>query len=144
MMKPPFMRNPYNYDRDAASDESGLACPEPTLAQQQFKDETDINTIMERFGMTGQLTVSARMPQYADFESVMDYHSAMNAVVSAQQSFDSLPAKVRARFNNDAGAFVEFCLDEKNRDEAIALGLAEAVSKPASPAIEPSSDGSAQ
>jgi hypothetical protein len=35
MMKPPFLRTPYNYDRDVVSDESGLACADPSLAQQQ-------------------------------------------------------------------------------------------------------------
>ena len=53
----PFMRTPYNYDTDEVSVDSGLVCPEPTLAQQQFKDEADINLILERFGRTGELVV---------------------------------------------------------------------------------------
>lgn len=133
----PFMRTPYNYDTDEVSGESGLLCPEPTLAQQQFKDEADINTILERFGRTGELVVPARLPQYGDFDQVNDYHSAMNAVRSAQESFEALPAKVRARFENDPARFVEFCMDETNRDELVALGLAEAVQKPAEPASQP-------
>lgn len=137
IMKIPFMRTPYNYDRDAVSDETGLVCPEPTMAQQQFKDEADINTILERFGRTGELVVPARMPQYGDFDQVSDYHSALNAVISAQEQFDALPAKIRARFQNDPGKFVEFCLDDRNRDEAVALGLVEAIPKPAEPASTP-------
>ena len=57
-MNEPFLRSLYNYDRDAASSESGLACDDPTLAQQQFRDEADINTILERFGRTGLLIVT--------------------------------------------------------------------------------------
>jgi phage internal scaffolding protein len=79
------------------------------MAQQQFREECDINTIMERFGRTGELVAPIRMPQYGDFDGVNDYHSAMNAIVEAQSAFDSLPAKVRARFSNDPAEFLEFC-----------------------------------
>ena len=47
----------------------------------------------------------------------------MNAVIAANNSFAAMPAEIRARFNNDAGAFVDFCADANNRDEAIKLGL---------------------
>lgn len=123
MGKVPFMRTPYNYDRDQVSDENGLVCPEPSMAQQQFKDETDINMIMERFGRTGEVVAPVRMPQYGDFTDVVDYHTAMNALIQAQDSFMQLPAKVRARFDNDPGRFVDFCMDDNNRQEAIDLGL---------------------
>jgi phage internal scaffolding protein len=143
-MKIPFLRTPYNYDRDVASNDSGLECPDPTMAQQQFREECDINTIMERFGRTGELIAPIRMPQYGDFDGVNDYHSAMNAIVEAQSAFDSLPAKVRARFSNDPAEFLEFVYNEENRDEAIRLGLVEAVIQAQAPVSEPSVDGSAQ
>ena len=54
-MKLPFVRNPYNYDMAAVSQETGLKCQDPSLAQQHMKDECDINVIVERFGVTGQL-----------------------------------------------------------------------------------------
>jgi phage internal scaffolding protein len=143
-MKIPFLRTPYNYDRDAASNDSGLDCPEPSLAQQQFREECDINTIMERFGRTGELIAPVRMPQYGDFDGVNDYHSAMNAIVDAQQNFDALPAKLRARFSNDPAEFIDFCMNEENREEAIRLGLVEPVIQAPAPVSEPSVDGSAQ
>ena len=143
-MKIPFLRTPYNYDRDVASNESGLECLDPTMAQQQFREECDINTIMERFGRTGELIAPIRMPQYGDFDGVNDYHSAMNAIVEAQSAFDSLPAKVRARFGNDPAEFLDFVYNEENRDEAIRLGLVEAVIQAPAPVSEPSKDGSAQ
>lgn len=142
-MKVPFMRTPFNYDRDEVSDQTGLICPEPTLAQQQFKEESDINTILERFGRTGEVVVPVRMPEYGDYTGVVDYHTAMNAVISAQASFDSLPAKVRARFDNDPGRFVEFCLDDNNRAEAIDLGLVPPaqVEAPSAPENNPTAVG---
>ena len=125
-MKPPFLRTSYNYDRVLASDESGLACPEPTLAQQQFRDETDINTILERFGRTGELIVPVNVPEFGDYTEVGDYHSAMNMIIEAQSAFDALPARIRKEFDNDAGRFVDFVLDENNRDKAVEMGLIEA------------------
>lgn len=143
-MKIPFLRTPYNYDRDIASNESGLECLDPTMAQQQFREECDINTIMERFGRTGELVAPVRMPQYGDFDGVNDYHSAMNAIVEAQSAFDQLPAKMRARFGNDPAEFVEFCMNEENREEAIRMGLVQAPIQAPAPVSEPSSEGSAQ
>lgn len=119
-----FLRTEYNYDRDLASDESGLLCPEgSSLTKQSFAEECDINTIVHRFGLSGELPTGVRMPTYADFADVPDYHTAMNALAAANEAFEQMPAVVRARFNNDPGLFVDFCSDEKNRDEAIRLGL---------------------
>lgn len=125
-MKPIFFRTPYNYDTNKVSDETGLSCPEPTLAQQSFKDDADINVILERFNVTGELPSSPREPQYGDFlDSPVDYKQAMDVVMSAQSAFNALPARLRARFDNDAVKFVDFVSDDKNRNEALDLGLIE-------------------
>jgi len=118
-----FVRSAYGYDADLVSYETGLDCVEPSMTQQSFKDECDINTILERFNVTGQVPVSPIDPQYGDFSGVTDYQSALNAVIAAQAGFDALPARVRERFANDPAAFVDFCLDESNREEMIQLGL---------------------
>lgn len=119
----PFFRTPYNYDRDLASDESGLRCDDPSLAKQQFREEADINTIVERFNLTGQLPDNVRLPSYGDFLGVGDYHTAMLAVRAAAEDFMALPAALRARFGNDPAQFVDFCSDESNTEEARKLGL---------------------
>lgn len=120
-----FLRTPYNYDTDAASNESGLACEEPSLAQQHFKDECDINTILERFNITGLLPESPLSPRYGDFSGIGDYHTAMNRVMAAKDEFMSLPAQIRSRFNNDPAQLIEFLQNESNRPEAEELGLVE-------------------
>lgn len=120
----PFLRTPYNYDRNAASDESGLACShEEGRTAQEFKDECDINVIMERFGRTGELPGDFKAPVSGDFTGVTDFHSAMNAVRQAQEAFDAMPADLRARFNFDPQRLIEFCEDGRNVDEARKLGL---------------------
>lgn len=118
-----LIRSMFNYDVDAVSVETGLACQDPSMAQQQFKEECDINTILERFNVTGQLPVAALPPQFGDFTGIYDYQTALQAVKDAQDSFDALPARVRERFANDPAAFVDFCLDEANAEEMKQLGL---------------------
>ncbi len=119
----PFLRTPYNYDRDAVSNESGLACEEPSLTQQHFKDETDINNILRQFNITGLLPEAPLSPRYGDFTGIVDYHSALNAVIAAQDDFDGLPAHLRARFENDPAQLIDFLDNPANFDEAVKLGL---------------------
>lgn len=114
---------PYNYDTNKLSDETGLKCEDDSLAQQHQKDESDINTIVKRFGLTGELPENVRMPIYADYTDITNYHDAMNAVIAADMAFAQMPAEIRSRFDNNPEKFVEFCLDDNNRAEAEKLGL---------------------
>jgi phage internal scaffolding protein len=123
MKKPPFLRTPYNYDTDAASNESGLHCEDASLAQQHFKDECDINNILRQFNVTGLLPESALSPRYGDFTGISDYHTALNQVIAAEDEFMSLPAQIRARFNNDPAQLIEFLDKSENFKEAQELGL---------------------
>ncbi|UQT28874.1 internal scaffolding protein [Microvirus AZ-2020] len=120
-----FIRTPYNYDRKAASLETGTSCPEPTLTQQQFRDECDINVILERFGVTGELPTNVRQPIMADFIEALDYQDALNAIRAANEAFMEMPAGIRARFENNPHNFVEFFSKEENREEGVKLGLIE-------------------
>ena len=128
-----FLRTPYNYDKDAASNESGLHCEDASLAQQHFKEECDINTILEKFNVTGLLPQAPLSPRYGDFTGVSDYHTALNRVYAAQDEFDALPAQIRARFDNDPANLIEFLENSDNRPEAEELGL---VDKATAEAVE--------
>lgn len=142
MAKLPFVRNPYNYDMALVSQETGLKCEDPSLAQQHMKDECDINVIVERFGVSGQLPVAPLEPTYGDFSGVSDYHSALNAIRASEEAFMALPAKIRAKFDHDPNALLEFLQNETNRDEAIELGLidGEPVVQPIVSAVETPKD----
>lgn len=108
---------------DYASSRSGLECKDESLARQSEAEDADINTIVRRFGLTGQLPDNIRLPQYGDFTNITSYHEAMNQVARAGEEFDKLPAAIRARFHNDPEEFVEFCSDKQNEDELEKLGL---------------------
>lgn len=123
-MKKEFVRNPYNYDSDEESINTSLRCEDKSLAQQQFKEESDINFIAKRYGLTGEMPqLPAGFQWGADFDGVFDYQTAMNAVVAGDRAFMALPAKLRARFENDPQQLMAFLQDDDNRDEARKLGL---------------------
>jgi phage internal scaffolding protein len=124
------------YDNhDARSTETGLKCLDSSLTQQQFKEESDINTIVDRFMKTGYLPEPASMPQYVDYEGVFDFQSAMNVVRQADENFMRMDAKVRARFHNSPQEFLEFFANPDNSDEAVRLGLAVPHAKESPPVV---------
>jgi phage internal scaffolding protein len=93
-------------------------------AQQQFKDDCDINSIMRRFQKTGAIDhVAAHQLQYG-MATPTDYHQAMNIITRAEQMFADLPSSLRRRFNGDPAELLEFVQDPKNAAEAKELGLA--------------------
>ena len=113
----------YNYVQN-----DGVKFNEPSLTQQQFKDECDINRIMDRYLKTGVLSdpLDRRgTPKYGDYAEIGDYMEHMNKVVEANEMFESLPAYIRKRFNNNPADLIEFVMDANNRAEAELLGLVE-------------------
>ena len=100
---------------------------EPSLTQQHFAEECDINNIVEKYmisGVLGDPLVSPSVsPMYGDYSSVEDFHSAQTIIAHATQAFDLLPAALRKRFNNDPAQLLSFLEDESNREEAIKIGL---------------------
>lgn len=120
----PVLREPGNYDADQVSLDTGLVCADESRTQQSMRDEADINVLVKRFGVTGQMPVSVRIPEYQDFDAVFDFQSAQNAILQAQASFNAMPAEVRSRFDNSPQRFLEFCANPANLDEMRKIGLA--------------------
>lgn len=109
----------------AAREGSRIRCG-PGRTKQSFADESDINKLLANYQRTGQLTnVMNVLPQYGDFSNVDDYATALMKVTEAQRLFDTLPAKIRSRVNNDPGAFIDFVADPDNAEELIEMGLAD-------------------
>lgn len=91
--------------------------------RQEFKAESDINTIMAQYMRTGELPqINVVAPQYLDVTE-MDFQDHMNKIREAQDLFDSLPSQIRNRFANDPGEFIDFCGDSNNHLELARMGL---------------------
>ena len=113
----------YNYKQM-----DGVRNNSPSLTQQQFKDECDINKIMDRYLRTGVLSDPLQnrgTPKYGDYADIGDYMDHMNKVVEANEMFEALPASIRKRFNNNPGELIDFVMNDDNRAEAEFLGLIE-------------------
>lgn len=121
---PPFVRSPYNYDPVEACEECCIQEWEPSKTIQSMAEEADINTIVKRFGLTGQLPEGLQPPVYADFDEVMDYKTAQDAIARANSTFMLMPAGLRARFDNNPQVFLEYCSDPDNMDSLREMGLA--------------------
>lgn len=101
--------------------------------KQSFLEQCDINTILKQYQRTGMLNhVNARASEgaYTDLPDEVDFQEALHTVQRAEDSFATLPSKLRARFNNDPGEFMAFMSDPQNAAEAVELGLATKISPP--------------
>lgn len=127
------VRMPLDYD--GPEYDPGISFdPDEGLTQQQFKDDCDINNIMKRYQATGVIThVNGRQPEFGDFSNPIDFQSALNTVIEAEELFADLPATIRDRFANDPKELLMFMADEANREEAIALGIVKAPEKEPEP-----------
>jgi len=100
----------------------GITFHEPSLTQQHFADECDINTVLSRYVETGFLPEKTGS-FYADFSSGIDFRESVDFVRQAHEDFLSLPAKTRAHFNNDPGALIDFVNDPSNHSRFEEVGL---------------------
>ena len=99
---------------------------EPTLTQQHFQKECDVNEMLRKFGASGELP-SKEGSFYGDFSDGSSFQEAMDFVLSTQNQFDQLPAACRDRFGNDPAAFLDFVSNPENKVHFASLGLVEAV-----------------
>lgn len=105
-----------------------------SMTKQSHKKECDINTIMKKFEREGIVTHARQHAgTYGNFIGAPDYHTALNEIKKADEMFMSLPAQVRKKFDNDAGAFLAFAQDPKNEKELVEMGLAKAREAPPEP-----------
>lgn len=109
---------------------------DPIHTQQSFKAECDINTIVNRAREKGIMPTNIRQPFYGDFSDVPTFENALKTVMEAEDRFMSLPAKVRAQFDNDPRQFLAFADNPENAAELVKLGFAtERVPTPEDPVL---------
>lgn len=107
------------------------------MTEQHHKDACDVHCIISQYDKTGLIThVSGAKAMYGDFTQNNEYQEALNLVIKAQNAFDDLPAKVRQRFGNDPGEFLEFVSNPENQEEMVKLGLAQKLVEPAPTKVE--------
>lgn len=97
---PPFFRTPFNYNTHDASLAAATTCNDPSLTDQSFKEEVDINNIMERVKQGAQLPVP--LPEhFGDAFDVPTLLEARMKIAENNATFWNLPARIREEFMND-------------------------------------------
>lgn len=99
---------------------------EKSRTLKSFAKQCNINNIMAKYKKTGTLplrSISGVPMFFDDFTNVSDFQSMQNKVIEADRLFSALPAKVRARFENEPAQLMEFIKLEGNKVEAMELGI---------------------
>lgn len=117
------------YTRFDRPNDPGVKCTQKEgRTLQEFKEECDINNIIDRYANTGLWSSSLRppveTPMFGDFTAVPDFQKAMDIIAKSKEHFDSLPSSVRERFGNDPAKLLAYVSDENNYSEAVKLGIA--------------------
>jgi len=100
------------------------ANPDEGKTEQSHQKECDIRNIVRRYAKMGvPLNQMPDPATYRDLTERPDYLSANIIVAKANAAFADLPARIRARFQNEPGVFMEFMADPSNYDEGVKLGL---------------------
>lgn len=101
----------------------GITFVRPSLAQQHFREECDINAIVRRYLQTGVLEHQSDAPVfYGDVSDLpVSLTDAYTAVERAESAFMSLPAEIRKSINNNPAQLLDWIVN--NRDAAVKFGL---------------------
>lgn len=115
------------FDRDRSelkfhNDEGELL--EPCIVEQHHSDDTVIQNILKRYDKTGVFYhVNQAQASYQDNTAFNEYADMYNKIKTADENFAALPAEIRAKFNNDTGAFLEFVNNDSNIEAMEEMGL---------------------
>lgn len=90
--------------------------PQDKRTKQAFKDECDINRLLQRATKEGALShLEVHGAEYGEFANY-DYHEAMTRLAKGREIFAQLPSEIRNEFQNDPGRFFSFVNAPENVD----------------------------
>lgn len=75
---------------------TGLDCSDlPDMARQEFKDESDVNKVLARYGVDG----IQRPPQYSAVDYDMDLQQSLESIREAERAIAKLPEELRGKYS---------------------------------------------
>lgn len=113
------------------------------MTKQSYKDQTDINKILEKSQVTGTVGwVRREQAQFGDFTDMPDLLEAKQRLDTAHDIFNGAPSEIRREFNQSPEQFFKYVNDPANAEDVPRLlkGLAQpgrqrpARAEPAEPA----------
>lgn len=128
----------------------GIVFCKPSLTQQHFKDECDINRIVATYQETGVMPQGNREPLFGDFAGIpTSFQESQNLFKEAQDKFYSLPSELRKMLDNSPQKLLEFMSNPANTEACVQYGLfnkppekaeknkSQNVNNPAPPPVQP-------
>lgn len=95
-----------------------------SMTEQSHLGEVSMQRIMSKYRQTGMIThLNKHAGTYDDLATAPDYLEAMRIIAEANSTFESIPADIRAEFDNRPDNFLSWIQDENNRDEILELGF---------------------
>lgn len=110
----------------------------PTLTKQEFKDESDINKIVERAKRGIEPRLNPVQAQYGDVSNLPSFEEAFDIVQAAHETFMSLPARLRKLIDNDPRRMDELTLEDYRQHGLTKNTPVEAPPAPSAPRAEAS------
>lgn len=101
---------------------------EPSQTLQEFKDESDINTLVARYKQTGAFYdalaarnqgTRPRVPLFADVSEIPDFAAAQEVVNQGKAAFEALPNSVKGAFSNSPELFLAFVTENAKNPEML-------------------------
>lgn len=91
--------------------------------KQTFKDECDINKIMEKYQTTGAISHVANTQNNYGFADSITFTESMQIVSEGNRMFLELPSSIRSKFRHDPAEFLAYVQDPSNTAGMAELGL---------------------
>lgn len=134
------MQKPIRKQTDALQDGysimTAVDCSDlPDLTRQEFRDETDVNKVLARYGVNTPM----REPEYQEVDFDSDLQQALDSIRQAERAIAKLPADLYAKyptwellmdgafsgnFKTDVAAYYEQQAAEKAAADAAAVAAA--------------------
>lgn len=114
------IRKPYS-----KRERKGIEILDPSMTKQSFKDDSDINNIMNKYQRTGALDYVNKSSPNFGFATSLDLRESLEIINTANEMFNSLPSSIRKKFENDPEKFLDFAQNPDNASEMAEMGLTE-------------------
>lgn len=93
-MQPPIRKQTDDL-QEQYSQMTAIDCSDlPDLTRQEFRDETDVNKILARYGVNAPM----RQPEYSEVDYSMDLQQSLQAIKEAEDAVSKLPPSLRVKY----------------------------------------------
>lgn len=103
----------------------GTVNEEPSMTSQEFKQDTDIYYILNRFSDVYGEAMNPANFVYADYDKDEDYEYWQNKINETRTQFYNLSAEQRARFHHNVAHFHKFIQNSENFRQGVEWGIFE-------------------